>query len=79
MNPTSPTIYCANPECKHVLDAQFQPGLRRSAKGYFLITCLNPVCELNGFTFSEITYPPLNLDIYLESGRKRLVQRRAQA
>jgi len=72
--PNAPEILCC--ECGRPMRTRFQPGLMVKSEGYWLCTCLTPDCPMLGFTFSQINYPPSNLDQYLTTGRKWLEQER---
>lgn len=53
---------CAH--CLERLDAQWQPPLYNGMDGYYLLTCVNPRCDLRGYTFSSNQYPPEDLFRY---------------
>lgn len=66
----TPQILCVC--CGEILEAKFQPSIVRTRPSYWLVTCLNDTCPMQGFTLADCNYPPANLETYLESGCKRL-------
>lgn len=68
MNP--PQIPCVC--CGEILEAKYQPSMIPTRPGYWLVTCLQDDCPMNGFTLADVNYPPQDLAPYLESGCKRL-------
>ena len=51
--------------CKGDLEKKFQPALIPGRAGYWYLTCWNP-CALHGYTFTNNTYPTVDLTPYLE-------------
>ena len=50
--------------CNGQMEASFQPALLPGRPGYWLLTCWN-TCDLNGYTFTNNTYPTVDLEPYL--------------
>lgn len=55
---------CTCRVCGGQMEAKFQPALLPGRAGYWYLTCWNP-CALNGYTFTNNTYPTVNLTPYL--------------
>lgn len=60
--PNVPDIPCVH--CLETLNAQWQPPLYDGMDGYWLLTCLNPACDLRSYTFASNSYPPEDLFRY---------------
>lgn len=72
MTPTRDQESQSHIECVHCLerlDARWQPPLYAGMEGYYLLTCVNPRCDLRGYTFSGNEYPPENLFRYTAGER----------
>jgi len=52
--------------CNGELEALYQPPLLPGRSGYWYLTCWNP-CALHGYTFTNNTYPTMDLTPYLET------------
>lgn len=64
MNNTQPTTVCRC--CGKPMDAKFQPALMANRDGYWLVTCWEQGCKLSMYTFSNNTYPTMNLTDYIK-------------
>lgn len=49
--------------CGQVMATAFQSGTIR-VPGQRLLTCANPVCWMQNYTFSERSYPSIDLALY---------------
>lgn len=56
---------CTCRKCGGVMEAKWQSPLIPGRAGYWLLTCWNR-CALNGYTFTNNTYPSVDLTPYLE-------------
>ena len=55
--------------CGGSLDVQWQPSIVPGKSGYFLVTCWDKSCTLEGYTLVDIGYPDMDLTAYLRPRR----------
>ncbi len=64
MTDSKPTTRCRC--CGGEMDAIFQSALMEGRDGYWLVTCWEQGCKLSMYTFSNNTYPTMNLADYIK-------------
>lgn len=57
-------VPCTCRICGGTMEAKYQVPLLPGRSGYWYLTCWNP-CPMNGYTFTNNTYPSVNLAPYL--------------
>jgi len=60
--PAAPTCTCR--ACGQSMDAKYQPGLIAARPGHFIVTCWNPDCWMQKYTFTDVSYPTVDLAAY---------------
>lgn len=61
--PQKPTVYCRC--CGEIMDAIHQEAMMPGRPSYWLITCWNKQCKMEGQTLSERHYASIDLSKYL--------------
>lgn len=63
--PPPADVPCTCRACGGSLESKIQLTGIPEKPSYWLVTCWNPACPLNGYTRSAVSYPTFDLSLYI--------------